>query len=234
MAVAETAFVNAVPVTGTSITSPSITTPATNPVLVVSVGLDSATAVVNSLTLTGFSGTSSEVKNVRNGNTFVSIWVVAGPTASTAGTVKANLSASVPAQLTVTALSGADQTTPCPTTDAQTASDTGAGSQINRTVTPLNLTANDATVGAAYNTVAGNWTSVTTNSRYVDNAGDPGAGVGDSSGTTGVSWVNDGGSGGKLGYVAARVKVPAGGAFSGITATISNLLIQNFPYGISR
>src|SRR4030095_14487281 len=120
MPVAFGSIVNATPATGTGATSPSITTPASSPVMVVGIGLVHASATVWSVTPNTFGGTASEVANLRDigNNAYTSIWAITAPTPSTAGTVTCVLSVSVPYQMVVAGYSGADQTTPCPVADA--------------------------------------------------------------------------------------------------------------------
>lgn len=207
-------IVNVVPGTGVNTgASPSITTPATNPVVIVKVGLKDAglTVVVSSLTITGFGGTASEVVFVRNavGGEAVSIWKIVAPTPNTAGTVQANLSSSEPFQMTVETWSGAHQTDPSPTGDAVTSVD----ATNPHTLTPTNLTADDASSGAEGNGGAMDLSAVSPTSDYLDNTTAINFGAGHATGTTGVTFA---GTGSNV-YVKAAVRIVAAAA-AGLTA----------------
>jgi hypothetical protein len=213
MAVAFGTVVNVTPGTGANTgASPSITTPTTNPVVVVHVALQSTTATVTSLTITGFGGTSAEVKNARTAldgsDAYISIWSIKAPTANTAGTVQANLSASVPFQMAVTTYSGADQTDPCPTGDAVS----DVTRSVGVTLTPTNLTASDATSGSNANSSNGfqDCSTPTPNSRYVGNTTTINEAVGDNTGTSGV--VLGGTNGNATAKAAVRVQAVTTGA----------------------
>lgn len=210
MAVAFGSSVNVTPATGSSATSPSLTTPATNPVVIVAVALASATATVSSMSTT-FGGTPAEIKNQRGSvatDSFVSIWAIPSPTANTAGTVTVNLSASVPYQMDFLGYSGADQTTPCASGDA-VAKDEAVASD---TLTPLNLTANDATVGANGNTQLQDCAAPTPNNRYLGNSTAINLAVGDNTGITGVTLGTANPGGFDAVYVAVRIKAASAAA----------------------
>ena len=135
MSVSTTSFTSTTPTSAsTSIVSPSVTTASSNAVIVFGVAVSSAAVTITSVTLTGFTGTTSNVISIRNSDSFVDLFAVIAPATSVAGTIRAGLSAAADAQLSVWMLSGADQTTPCPTGDAKSATDTGAGSTINRSM----------------------------------------------------------------------------------------------------
>jgi hypothetical protein len=200
--------VNATPATATSLTSPSITTPTTNPAVFVHVGIfdTTGTTTVNSLTITGFGGTATQVK-VLAGQVLtnaqwaiVSVWKIVAPTANTAGTVQANFSASVAAQLVVETFSGADQTDPSPVGDAVSSNVAAAST----TLTPTNLVTGDASTGAEGNAAAQNCVAVTPNGRFLNNTTSINMGVGDATNTTGVTFACDAGL--NLCKVAVRVK----------------------------
>ena len=201
--------------------SPSITTPATNPCVKVSVAVDSTTVTLDSLTITGFGGTASLCKEVRDSTAYCSVWKIVAPTANTAGTVQANFSASVNWQLMVETFSGADQTDPMPTADAVT-SITRVTSEV---LTPSNLTANDATSGSAANTVAANPVGINPNQRYTDSTTSVNAQSGDNTGTTGVTFTWDIGANPKA-KVAVRVKAAAAGGATAARVPQS----RPFPY----
>ena len=208
MAVAFGTIVTALGTGANTGASPSITTPATNPCVKVSVAVDSTTVTLDSLTITGFGGTASLCKEVRSGTAYCSVWKIVAPTANTAGTVQANFSASVNWQLMVETFPGSDQTDPMPTADAVTS----VVESISETLTPSNLTANDATSGSAASTVGNNPTGVNPNQRYTDATTSVNAQSGDNTGTTGVTFTWDFATGGfsKV-KVAVRVKEAAAG-----------------------
>jgi len=201
--------------------SPSITTPATNPCVKVSVAVDSTTVTLDSLTITGFGGTASLCKEVRDSTAYCSVWKIVAPTANTAGTVQANFSASVNWQLMVETFSGSDQTDPMPTADAVTS----VVESTSETLTPSNLTANDATSGSAASTVAANPGGINPNQRYTDSTTSVNAQSGDNTGTTGVTFTWDSG-GNPRAKVAVRVKEQAAGGAAAARVPQS----RPFPY----
>ena len=179
-AVAFSSVANVTPATGTSFTI-TITTPAANPVILVGVALDSATATVSSITSDKTSSSITEVKNVRLTASFASVWVVVAPEASVSTVLTVNLSASVAYQGAAETFSGTDQTTPSPTGDAVS----GMGTAVSSiTVTPSNLTANDASFGCGVNTVGGDAAGISTNDRYKNSTTSVNTQIGDSSGAT--------------------------------------------------
>lgn len=176
----------------------NITVSGTAPALIVEVGLDSTTATVSSMSWSLGSGTAVEVKNVRSGTAFNSIWAIPAPGAG-AGTVTVNKSAaSINHQVDIACFQNTDQTAPCPPGDAVTTT-----SNSGVTLTPLNLTAADATTGAGVNTVAGNPTGVTPNSRYVNTTTSVNIEAGDNIGTSGITLTNLGS--GSVAGVAVRI-----------------------------
>ena len=193
MAIAYVADTDQAPATGSSFTYTSFAVSGTNPVIIVLIALDAATEVVNSVAVSaGLSaGTPVEVKALRSSSglskTYVSIWAIPAPTGT--GTITVTLSGSVPYQSNAILLSGADQTTPCPTGDAVTA--TGATNPLS--VTPTNLTANDAAVGAGANAEDGDapsWDQTSTfnnNTTAVNMAGGYHLGTGAVSCTWGIA-----------------------------------------------
>ena len=205
-AVAFSSVADVSPATGTSFTI-TITTPATNPVILVGVALDSATATVSSITSNKTSTSISEVKNVRNGTSFACIWVVVAPQVSVSTILTINLSASVAYQGAAETFSGADQTTPSPVGDSTSATGTAI---TTLTVTPSNLTSNDASFGCGVNTVDGNPNGFSTNDRYKNSTTSVNIETGDSSGTTAL--IANFALGGLAieAAVGARVQVPTG------------------------
>lgn len=206
MAVAEVATADATPGTANSFTI-GITVSGTNPVLSVKVGLKDATATVSSVSWNLGSGTTVEIKNLRSSNNaYASIWMIPAPGAG-AGTITVNLSASVLFIGNATCFSGASQSAPSAAADAVTSTSNGAAV----TLTPANLTANDASDGIGVNVDAGNWTSATPNQRSINNASNPGNLAGDATGTTGVTFNNDGTiPAGNVSFVAVRIQPPSG------------------------
>jgi hypothetical protein len=155
VAVAYVSDTDKTPATGTSIAYTSFAVSGTNPVIVLIIAYyDAATTttvsgVAVSAGLTA--GTPVEVvfrRCTANSGTAVSIWAIPAPSGT--GTITATLSASVPWQSNAILLQGADQTTPCPTGDAAS-TDNAGGATNPLSVTPANLTANDAAVGGGAN-----------------------------------------------------------------------------------
>lgn len=187
MAVAFSTNVSSAAATTTNIAI-GITVSGTNPVLIGKVALDSVTATVTSATWSLGSGTTLEVKSLRNTNgPLSSIWAVPAP-AGGAGTLTFGFSASIPAHCDTALWTGADQSTPCPTVDAVASS----SNATNIVLTPANLTANDGTDAIGANIVQGNWVSATPNQRSIDNVSSPGILTGDATGTSAVTLTNDG------------------------------------------
>lgn len=173
-AVAYGTTVNVTPGTGTNTgASPSITSSASNPVVVVSVVIydNLGGTTITGLTITGFGGTATMISRdtlVGTADQVNEIWCIVAPTANTAGTVQANFSASVPFAMAVTTYSGADQTTPCPS---------GAGNVVAdhtntdpRTLDPANAASGEVTHGSASNILSQDLDTITPNSVYAVNA----------------------------------------------------------------
>jgi hypothetical protein len=180
--------------TGTSaaITTANITTPATNPLIVLHVALASATTTVTSITTTGFGGATGTLAVRLNGvNTAgIEIWCIYAPPASTTGTATINLSVSTAYSYSWTVFSGAHQTAPCPTGNTTT-SNTATTPQ---TLTPSALAAGDATSASAANTGGLSFSSAAPNQRYIDNSAAVNQVTGDATGTTGVTITTTGGN----------------------------------------
>lgn len=209
MAVARTSSVTVAEATGSSQTSPSITAPSSNPVLLVAIHLVSGT--VSSVTSTSGLGSvnGTKIKESTNGTAFESVWAIVAPTAGGSGTVTANYSGSVSGAMCVAAYSGADQTTPCPTGDAVNINDVTTAS---RTVTPANLTANDATFAGSCLTVNGDLTSLTPNQLQLDIGSVHDSGAGDNTGTTGVTINSQGANLETVASVGVRIAAASGGS----------------------
>lgn len=157
MAVAHTSDTDKTPATGSSFTYTSFAVSGTNPVILVWIGLDSTTATVSSVAVSAglTAGTPVEVKTQRFNASYSSIWAIPAPSGT--GTITVTLSASVPWQSNAELMSGADQTTPCPGADSVSA----GAETTSQSLTPANLTANDASYMGAASTVAGNPTGIT-------------------------------------------------------------------------
>lgn len=136
---------------GTSDAFTTFAVTGTNPTILIAVGMNSATASVSSVVLSAglTGGAPYQVKQQRNTTTNVEIWAVPAPTGT--GTLTVNYSASVPHQCNAAVLQGVDQTTPAVVSDS--VSTTGSTSPL--TLTPTNLTANDAVYMCACQTVTG-------------------------------------------------------------------------------
>lgn len=191
MAVAVGSTVNYTPGTSTNTgASPSITTATSNPCILVAIGIFADGVSVSSLTITGFGGTAALVKTITlSGGTDMTleIWKITAPTANTAGTVQVNFSGSCYFMGSVQGWSGAHQTDPCPAADAVT----DISATDPRTVTPGNLTANDASFVAGQNRAGGqDFDTPSPNSLYLDNAGagDNAFATGYNTGTSGVTF----------------------------------------------
>lgn len=213
--------VNVTPGTGISVTSPSITTPTNNPAVIVHVSIASNTVTLNSLTITGFGGTATQVATIlaTYGASYIRyyIWKITGPTANTAGTVRANFSASVAYQMVVETFSGVDQQDASPNADAVT--DNTATSP--QTLTPSNLSSLDATSGGGGNSAAQDLGAVTPNSRYLGNTTAANLAVGDNTGTSGIGVSVT--STGNYAKIAARIKAAAVSFWQG-NALLSGVL----------
>lgn len=165
-----------------------ITVSGTNPVLMVGIGLASDTATITAVTWSLGSGTPFEVKNIRAGTAYASVWAIPAPTAG-AGTISVSVSeAAIYHQAAASVFSGADQTSSVSSTgdaDAESFTPLGTGGVTRYlTVTPLNLTANDCSFGVSVNTLAGDELGFATNDRYKNSTTAVNLAIGDSSGTT--------------------------------------------------
>lgn len=199
-------------VTATTIVNPSITVSGTNPVLVVGISMDSATATVTSVTWS-LGGSFTEIGNIRSASTaYTSIWCLAAPT-SGAGQVTGNFSASVTVHMSNLVYSGADQANPC----VAFTSSTSVGTST--TLTPSGLTTGDATYGAGSLTISGDPVSVTPNQRTLSGSGSVNTETGDATNTTGVTfnWANGPTS---LSMGAIRLVQAGGGTAASPTLTL--------------
>lgn len=172
--------------TNSTFTSGNLTITGSNLAIVVSVAIKSGTVTVSSVSWSLGSGTAIKVKSVlanNNGGDDQEIWVIPAPTAGT-GTIGITLSASGAAQYSGTYFTGAHQTTPCPTGDAVSSTTT----VHSETLTPTNLTANDASYGAGSDNFA-DVSSVTPNQTLLDDTTVINMMAGYATGTTGVTLV---------------------------------------------
>ena len=199
------AVANVAPGTGGSFTI-SITVPAGNPVLMVGIGLSSTTETVSSVSWSLGGGTPVEIKTVRLNASFASVWAIPNPGIG-AGIITVTLSSSVPFQGAAETFTAADQTTPCPISDAISASGTDVTQLI---VTPTNLSANDASFAVGVNTVADDPSGVSQNDRFKNATTAVNLQVGDSVGTAALSanWTLSG-SLGKQVAIGVRIVPPS-------------------------
>lgn len=200
---------SATPATGTSLTTGNLTITGSNLVILVSLAFNTASATPTSITVSWSlgSGTVALVSSVNANNSYELIYAIPAPTAGT-GTVSASWTNSAPAQLSATYFIGAHQTTPCPTGDAVT--NTTQNQPV--TVTPLNLTANDASYGGAGSN-AFNPTGVTPTQTYLSSSTAINMQAGYATGTTGVTFTYDALACGQS-MVAARIVEAAAGSAS--------------------
>lgn len=191
-----------------SITSGNWTISGPNPAMVVEIVFNSTTITVSSVTWSLGAGTPVQIAIVRGGSGFATtsaIWAVPAPTTGT-GTLQVTLSSGVDFVFNADNFTGADQTTPCPSGDAQTDTTTAA----SLTLTPTNLTANDATAGCGASTA--NVTSASPHQTMLTNAPAVGEVAGYATGTTGLTTVISG-TGNDRSRAAVRiVAVSAGGS----------------------
>ena len=204
------AFQSTVPaigkLTGTTVTSANWTISGSNPVILVAVTFKSTTAVETAPSWSLGSGTAVLVKEVRGGSgvdVYESIWAIPAPIVGT-GTVTVNIDTSLLFNSGADCFTGADQTTPAPVGDAVT--DITATNSY--TLTPANLTANDASYSCSGNTTFN--ISTVTNSTLIDNTATNDIGLGYNLGTASIT-VTMSDSANTHGNVAVRI-VAAGGA----------------------
>lgn len=160
--------------TASSYTFTSFAVSGTHPVIVVCQALNSASVTGSSVACSaGLTGTGSLIKAQRSGAgddvtvSYVEIWAIPAPTGSS-GTITVTNSGSAAFQALAMVFSGADQTTPCPTGDATSAKSTSSGPNP-LSVTPSNLTANDAAVIFGCDTAFGDNPHCDQTEKYADN-----------------------------------------------------------------
>lgn len=209
MAVAFSSSVNSGESSTAAVSTPSITVSGTNPVIVIGIS-QPVNGTVSSVT---FGGTGTPTRIIRvlvSTFGFSEIWAIPAPSGS--GAITVNFSAAQAGAYVIACLfTGADQTTPCPVGDAQSVADTAANASL--TLTPTNLTANDASVGMVglFNSgdVASPW--VQNNDIFHNLGGTADAEIGYSLGTASVTgnWVN---TASNKAFTAARIKVASSGS----------------------
>jgi hypothetical protein len=188
----------------------TITVSGTNPVLGLNVVYNNAAGVVSSVVsnvggaLTKAIGLYGNTTDSQAAN--AEIWSLAAPAAGV-HVITVTFDGSYVSEVDAWVFQGADQTTPCPIADA-------VSSQANNaalTLTPANLTANDATVACAGGT-SGDPSSVTPN-QWTVNTSDTEIELSDgyATGTTGVTLNGNSQWGSDHAAVAVRI-VAAGGA----------------------
>jgi hypothetical protein len=183
----------------------------TNPAIIIAAAMraDTGSLSVASIVLSaGLSGgTPVLTKTQTNGTTRAEIWSIPAPSGT--GTITVTYTGSGEHQCCAVLMNNCDQTTPCPSADA--AATTGSTSPLS--ITPANLTANDAVVYMACQSVSGDSPHVGTNEIFFGNSTNVNASVGYRLGTGSVSatW--------SLTYttevlVGVRVQAPTGGGGS--------------------
>jgi hypothetical protein len=206
MAVASSASANISPATTTN-SLVTISCGGLSPTIIGAVAISSATITVTSATWS-LGGTPAQVSSSRSaGNVLVSIWAVPAPTTGN-GSFRFGYSASGHVNGIITCYTGANQSTPSAAADRVTS----VSVSTNITLTPANLTANDATFLLAANVTNGNWNSTTPSQLNVDNTNSPGYIAGYATGTAGVHQFNDGTiSAGNDMQMAVRIQAAAAG-----------------------
>ena len=169
--------------TAASVTSASWAIFGTNLAIIVYIGINSLTVTISSVTWSLGSGTPVSVKELLNGANRTAIWAIPAPTSGT-GTYTVTFSASVDFNVAANYFTGADQTTPCPAGDAVSTS----GITPNPlTVSPTNLTANDARVGVGTNNAPGDDPRISLTESYYQDSGNVNMSAGYALGTGTVS-----------------------------------------------
>lgn len=220
---------------GSTVTSFAFTSYAisgTNPAVAIGIGLSDNTISVSSVVCSAGLTCADQGNGANNGlgvvaqnaagsnNTRVEIWSLAAPSGT--GTITVTFSGAVQYQANALLFSGADQATPCPAADAT--GTTGATNPLS--VTPANLTANDAVVGFGANANDGDaptfqQTQTFNNNTTIINAA---GGYHLGTGAVSVSW----GSPVAIDVmVAARVVAAASGPLS-LSSKVDNALVRPF------
>ena len=142
---------------------------AANPVIVIYIGCDSA-VTVTAVSWSLGSGTPVQVCTTNNQTQcYGFIWVIPAPVSGT-GTFTVTLSGATDYQISADLFSGAHQTNPCPSADADTDNNGAASGGPALTLTPTNVAAEDAMGATTTHTQTGDsagWTTGTTS--YEDN-----------------------------------------------------------------
>jgi len=190
MAVAASTHAQVNFVAATTNIATNITIGGSNLALVGIVCVSSATINVTSASWS-LGGTPVQISSTRSagpGNLLMSAWSCPAPS-SGSGTWKFGFSASAECIGVLASYTGADQTAPVANADTATS----LSVSTNVVLTPLNLTANDASLFLGANVVNGNWSSSTPTQFFISNSTAIGDLSGGATGTTGVHEFNDGG-----------------------------------------
>jgi len=155
----------------------------TKPVIIVTAAMNSSTGNISSIVLSAglTGGTPYLCKQQRNGTTDIEIWAIPAPSGS--GTITVNYSAAIDHQSNAALFQGANQATPCVTSDSVATT----GSTASLSVIPTNLTANDMVVYGGGQTVTGDSPHVGTNEIFIGNFNSVNLSVGYRAGTGAVS-----------------------------------------------
>lgn len=189
MAVAYGGSVPAItPATSTGTTSASWTISGSDLAIVVYIGAYLSGVTVSSVTWSLGSGTPYQVGTlIENTTDHVFIWAIPAPTAGS-GTLTVTLSGSCPWQISASYFTGADQTTPGVIASVATSNSTAASVALTAT----GLTANDADVGAATNSLVGDITGITPNQTFLNQSTTINLGCGYALGNTAVTFAGAG------------------------------------------
>lgn len=207
--------------TGTSLATASITISGSNPVLAVGITFEKTAAQAISSVTFGGTGTVASVATVTSSDCVAAGYCVIAPGSS--GVVTVNMSASAAIQMSASLFTGADQTDPCPTGDAQTS--TSAATPL--TQTPTNLAAGDATYGCQGHTIASDCTGVTPNEIYRDSTTNVNFQTGYATDTTGTTYTRDSASG-NAASVAFRIKQAGAAAATGLPPGVGTDAVVGF------
>jgi hypothetical protein len=175
---------------------------------------DSSHAVtVTAVTWSLGSGTPVEVFTHRIADTYASIWAIPAPTAGS-GTYSVTFSGSVQYQIAANYFTGCHQTTPG--TDGAFAD---GATPDPLSVTPANLTANDAAVGIGANANGGDAPVIQQTETYNDNSTNVNASAGYHLGTGAITcrWNNGAGTSAVDALIAVRIAAASGGGGETIT-----------------
>ncbi len=196
--------------TANSVISTSATLTGANPCIVFDVGIHSTTVSVTAVTWE-LGGTPTRIKRQLSASGVATeIWGLAAAVTGS-GSAVAHLSASATCLASLLLYTGTDPTTPFPAAGVVVSTSTAA----SVTLTPVGLGANDIGHGVCHN-ITGNVTVINTNHRLKDNASTPGMNIGDSAGTTPITFNTDGAMVlNFVSYVGIRIAATAAAAVAG-------------------